>query len=173
MYGLRYTRITLFHVLWLSTVGLCVTVGLVLGLRQSGTMGSIIGGVIGFVVGHFVGCLPDRVSTKMLFRHLKRSSSAELRSIVAADDWKFCHTMALLQLAARGEEVRAELPRILGMLESDSQLPRVYGWDALRIVFPKETEIIGHYDPRESAEECRNKAARLRGLIGSQSFISH
>ena len=165
MHGLQYTRITLFRVLWFATVALFVAVGLVLGLRHLGTLGAIVGGVVGFVVGSLVGSLPSWVSDKLLFRWLQRSSSAELRSVVAADDWKFCHTMALLQLAARGEEVRGELPRILSMLESDSQLRRVYGWDALRIVFPKETRVIEHYNPRESTEACRNKAAGLRAAF--------
>jgi len=149
----------------LAAVAFCVAVGLALGLRYFGPAGLIVGGIIGFLVGHVVGCLPDRVSTKMFFRELERSSNAELRSMVAADDWNFQHTMALLHLAARNEDVHGELPRIIGMLESDSRLTRVYGWDALRIVFNKETEIIGDYNPRESAEECRSKAARLKATL--------
>jgi hypothetical protein len=71
-----------------------------------------------------------------------RCSKEELRAMVAADDWKFGHTMALLRLGALGEEVRQEIPRIVDMLESDSQLIRIYGWDALRIVFTEESSAV-------------------------------
>ena len=73
--------------------------------------------------------------------------------------------MALLNLAARNEEVRNELPRILAMLESESVLTRRFGWDALRIVFDDETRLIGDYNPRASAVDCRRLVADLRGKI--------
>jgi len=93
------------------------------------------------------------------------SSKEELRAIVAADDWKFLHTMALLQLAALGEEVRKEIPRIVAMLESDSKLTRIYGWDALRIVFTEESRIIEDYNPRGSKEECQRKTTILKKAL--------
>ncbi|UCD57956.1 MAG: hypothetical protein JSV16_02250 [Candidatus Hydrogenedentota bacterium] len=165
MYGLQPTRFTLFHILWLAAVAGCVMVGTTVGLRHFGAIGLIAGGVIGFVVGALVGAVPEWVASWMFFREIKRSSNLELRSAVAEDGWNFCHTVALLQLAARGEDVRGELDRILGMLESDSKLTRIYGWDALRIVYPKETKIIADYNPRESAEGCRSKAAKLKATL--------
>ena len=158
---MHYTRLTLFHVLWFTAVVFGVTLGIKLGLRYFGTVGVVSCGVGGFLVGHILGCVPEWAATKMLHRDLERSTNEELRAIVAADDWMFCHTMALLHLAARGEEVRSELPRILLMLESESQLTRLFGWDALRIVFPQETGIIGDYNPEGPAEECRDRVAML------------
>ncbi|MEW6366383.1 MAG: hypothetical protein AB1714_17295 [Acidobacteriota bacterium] len=44
----------------------------------------------------------------------------------------------------------------------DVQLTRVYGWDALRLVYPKETRMMDGYDPRGSTEDCRSRTATLR-----------
>jgi len=38
--------------------------------------------------------------------------------------WNFCQTMAWLHLAARGQNVRTQLPEIVRMLESDQELER-------------------------------------------------
>ncbi|MHC4499980.1 MAG: hypothetical protein ACYS21_12800 [Planctomycetota bacterium] len=165
MYGLRYTRFGIIHVLWLGGVARGAAVRMGLGVHLFGTTGLIAGGVMGLVVGHLAGSLPDWAVTRMLFGEIDSSSNSELRSIVAAEDWNFRHTMALLQLGARGEDVQSELPRIVGMLESDSKLTRIYGWDALRIVYPKETKIIEDHNPRESTERCRSKAAKLKAAL--------
>ncbi|MGA2069963.1 MAG: hypothetical protein ABSG97_01325 [Sedimentisphaerales bacterium] len=142
MNGLQYTRITIFHVLWFVAVVADTALGLWIGFRYFSTTGVIAGGIIGLAIGHIVGCLPDWISTRLFFRHIMRCSKEELRAMVAADDWKFGHTMALLRLGALGEEVRQEIPRIVDMLESDSQLIRIYGWDALRIVFTEESSAV-------------------------------
>lgn len=158
---MQYTRFTLFHALWLAAVGLFVVIGIRVGEQLFGTVGLVAGGIIGFIVGHILGCLPSSIAMKKLYERLDRSTNSELRSMVAADDWKFGHTLALLQLAARGEEVKSELPRILDMLVSESQDTRMFGWDALRLVFPKETEVVEDYDPKESIDRCRTIVARL------------
>jgi hypothetical protein len=76
--------------------------------------------------------------------------------------WNFTQTFALLTLAGRNQDVRSQLPRIIAMLEADEELTRVYGWDALRLVFDKETKLMGEYDPRATTEECRSKVIALR-----------
>jgi len=55
------------------------------------------------------------------------------------------------------------------MLESDDELTRVYGWDALRLVFNKETQIVGEYNPRASSEDCRSKVATLKATMVQSS----
>lgn len=165
MFGYDYHRITFFHILWLVVVTVGATAGVMVGQYYFGTLGAVAGAVIGLLIGHVVVGVLHGESDRRWLRNLERSSNAELWSIVAVDDWKFCHTMALLHLAARDEDVHRELPRIIGMLESDSRLTRAYGWDALRIVFSKETKIIEHYNPRESTEECRRKTAILKTTL--------
>lgn len=165
MNGLRYTRITIFHVLWLVAVAAGTALGLFVGLRYFSTMGLIICGIIGLAVGHVVGCLPDWICTRLFFRHLMKCSKDQLRAMVAAGDWKFDNTMALLRLGALGEDVRQEIPRIVAMLESDSQLTRIFGWDALRIVFTEESRVIEDYNPRGSTEDCRNKTEILKAAL--------
>lgn len=159
---LQPTQITLFVLLWfLMLVGGTVT-GVVCGGQAFGVLGNIVGGVIGLVVGHVVGKLPDVLSTKWLLRKLWRSSDAELWRTVDLGFWNFTQTFALLTLAGRNQDVRTQLPRVIGMLEADDQLTRVYGWDALRLVFDNEANAMGGYDPRASTEACRLKVADLR-----------
>lgn len=136
--------------------------GVVAGVMHFGTIGGIIGAVIGLFVGHVVGNLPYRLETKLLFREIERSSDEELWQIVKLGLWNFYQTMALLKLAARGHDVRGQLPRIIEMLESNEELTRIYGWDALRLVFNEETRAIGDYDPRASTEVCFRKVQVLK-----------
>jgi hypothetical protein len=98
-------------------------------------------------------------------RKLWRSSNEELWRTVNLGFWNFTQTFALLTLAGRNQDVRTQLPRIITMLEADEELTRVYGWDALRLVFDNETKVIGEYDPRASTEVCRSKVAVLRQKI--------
>ncbi|HWQ92536.1 MAG TPA: hypothetical protein VN673_12760 [Clostridia bacterium] len=159
---LQPTRITLFVVLWFMMLVGSTVAGVVCGAQAFGVLGSIIGGVIGLVVGHVLGKLPDVLSTKWLLRKLWRSSDEELWSTVNLGFWNFTQTFALLTLAGRNQDVRTQLPRIIGMLEADDQLTRVYGWDALRLVFDAEANAMGEYDPRASTEACRLRVADLR-----------
>jgi hypothetical protein len=158
------TRFTIYHVLWLILVSGGAVIGWI-GGGYFGVIGSIAGGAIGAVAAHIV-CLAfrDELHRRWL-KQLQQSTNEELRAIIRRDDWSFEHTMALLNLAARDEEVRCELPRILSMLESESTLTRRFGWDALRIVFNEERKLIGPYEPRESAQNCRDRTAALRALV--------
>ena len=165
MSGFQSTRVTLFEVLWFVALAAGGILGVGLGSDLFGRWGAIVGGIIGVVVGHVVGVVPDVLSTKLFFRQLARSSNEELWKIVNEKFWGFCQTMALLQLAARGQNVRTQLPRIVKMLESDGRLERIYGWDALRIVFPEETKIAADYDPRAAPEDCRTKIAKLKASL--------
>ncbi|MEW6366385.1 MAG: hypothetical protein AB1714_17305 [Acidobacteriota bacterium] len=51
------------------------------------------------------------------------------------------------------------------MIESELVLTRVYGWDALRLVYPKETRMMDGYDPRGSTEDCRSRTATLKAAL--------
>ncbi len=165
MGGFQSTQVTLFEVLWLVAVVAGGIAGANLGSELFGTWGAIAGGILGVVLGHVVGVIPDWLSTRLMFRHIARSSDERLWKIVNLGFWNFYQTMALLQLAARGQDVRTQLPRIVKMLESDDELERVYGWDALRIVFPAETRLAADYDPRAATEDCRNKIAKLKATL--------
>ena len=168
MGGFQPTRVTLFEVLWLAALAAGGIAGIALGSHLFGRWGAIAGGIIGVVVGHVVGVVPNWLSTRLFFHHLARSSDEELWKIVHEDFWAFCQTMALLQLAARGRDVRTQLPRIVRMLESDKELERVYGWDALRIVFPEETKMAADYDPRTAPEDCRRRIAKLKATLPTE-----
>ncbi len=165
MGGLQPTQITLFVVAWFVAVVIGGIGGANLGSELLGTGGAIAGGILGVVLGHVVGVIPDWLSTRLMFRHIARSSDEKLWKIVNLGFWNFYQTMALLQLAARGQDVRAQLARIVKLLESDNELERVYGWDALRIVFPAETKLVADYNPRAAPEDCRNRIAKLKATL--------
>lgn len=131
-----------------------------------GTIGGMVGVVIGLFVGHVGGNLPNRLETKLLLREIERSSDEELWQIVKLGSWNFYQTLALLKLAARGHEVRSQLPRIIEMLGSNEELTRIYGWDALRLVFNEETRAIGDDDPRASIEACCRRVQVLKERAG-------
>ena len=70
-----------------------------------------------FARGSTGGTAPEWLSTRLMFRHIMRSSDEKLWQIVNLGFWNFYQTLALLQLAARGQNVRSQLPRIVKMLE--------------------------------------------------------
>ena len=116
MYGYDYHRITVLHLLWLLVVTVGAILGGIVGHRYFSTVGAVAGAVIGLLIAHIIVGVLHGEADRRWFRKLKRSSNEELWSIVGADGWKFCHTMALLHLADRDEDVHRELPRIIGML---------------------------------------------------------
>ena len=164
-FGFRYTRLTVFHVLWFAAVVAGTYAGAMVGRHFFGLAGAVIGAVLGCTVGHIVGCIPDWWAYRSLITEIHRSTNEQLWQIVAKEEWRFDNTLALLQLGARDVDVDGELPRIIGMLESDSKLTRIYGFDALRIVFTDQYHLIPDYDPRGSLDVCREKVAELRAAI--------
>jgi hypothetical protein len=165
MSGLEPTQITIFHLMGLILLILCVSFGIMAGDYCFGTIGKITGGILGLVIGVFVGSLPDHLATRSLFKEVQQSTNDQLRTMVASGHWNFANTLALLHLAARDQEVRMELPRIISMLESDLELTRRYGWDALRLVFTDEYHIIEDYNPRGTTQECRTKIEILKAAL--------
>src|SRR5262245_12541952 len=135
MYPLQPTRLTLFVVLHLVARAFGLVVGASVGFKYFHIVGLVVGAMVGFLVGHILGYLPTWLRTQWMFRSIERSTNAALKDCLKCGEWNFYQTMALLQLAARKEDVQPYLPRIVLMLESEETLTRVYGWDALRIVF--------------------------------------
>jgi hypothetical protein len=155
------TRITVFHVIWLIVVSGVAVVGWVAG-GYFGLTGSVASTVFSAFLAHIACRLFMDTLHRRWCDRLSQMTNEDLRAIVAHENWNFEHTMALLNLSARGEEVRCELPRILAMLESESVLTRRYGWDAVRLVFNDETQRLGDYDPRSSTADCQKRVAALR-----------
>jgi hypothetical protein len=164
MHGFRYARITLFRLLkWLgSAAGLIA--GVAFGFRWFGVVGASFGAVVGFFGGMFLASLPEEFGYHLIMRGIERSSTPELRARLTEGSWNFFHTMALLQLAARGEDVQPDLPRVLGMLESDNVRERLFGQDALRLVYTELVEQSG-YNAEEPTVTCREKISRLRNTL--------
>ena len=161
MIYLQPTRITLFLLLWFIAIFTGGIVGSSVGLDCFGIPGGILGGLAGLFISYAVGARLHRLNQRRFFRKIQRRADDELWRIVHLGIWNFYQTAALLELAGRGHEVRDQLPRIIKMLESDDKETRIYGWDALRLVFNDETRTIGDYDPRSSTADCRAKVAAM------------
>jgi hypothetical protein len=128
-----------------------------------------LAGVAGLVVGFMLGALPfnflERRLTRRLFRNVQATSNEDLWEIVDQGLWNFRYTLALLQLGARGQDVRRELATVLHFLVANNRLFRCYAWDALRLVFFDEAHVIADYNPKASLDDCCKKAARLLSAI--------
>jgi len=164
MRGLHYAGITVFRLLKWVGGGAGLTAGCVLGFKWLGVLGSLIGGTVGFCAGIFLITVPEELGFSMIMRKIERSPITQLRAMIAEGEWNLFHTMALLQLAARGEDVQSDLPRVLAMLESESFRERMFGRDAFRLVYTELAEKTD-YDPNEPAQVCREKIARLRATL--------
>lgn len=123
---------------------------------------------MGLVIGLLVAAVLDHLSYRALVREIRDSSYEQLWEIVAEQRWNFRQTLALLQLSARDVNVEAALPRILNMLESDSRPERIFGWDALRVVFTNFANRVPTFDPRASTAACRYYVAELRALVPAE-----
>lgn len=165
MSGLEYTRITSFHLLFLVGVFIGGILMANIGWKFFGLVGAVLGGLLGAYLGGVLALIPERWAGKAFFKDIEESSTERLWEIVnRQEEWNFYHTMALLHLAGRGEDVQPKLPHILTMLESAEMLERVYGWDALRLVFTEEAKKLEGYAPRATAEECQEKLNHYRSL---------
>jgi hypothetical protein len=157
-----YTRITIIQVIALFFIALGISLGYLVGIRFFGRAGGILCAIVGFFVGQVIARFIEQFVHRSMFKELEKSSNEQLWKIVSMSWWNFYQTIALLQLAKRGQDVRSRLPRIVDMLESNDRLTRIYGWDALRLVFTDLMAQVPGYNPRGSVEECRRSAAELR-----------
>lgn len=163
---MRPTQITLRHLLSLIlTLVVTMVLGLS-GLKHYGAWVGVAGAVVGLLLSIPLSYLliwsPVAFIQWCMVRGIARRSSAELRQSIAEGEWRFFnHTVALVTLASRREDVSVELPRIAKMLASDDVITRLHAWDALRMVFEEEAKRIGDYKPSEPAGVCRQKVSRF------------
>lgn len=160
-------RINLFSVLILAGFFFGFYLGAALGHRFFGHVGAIIGFIVGGPLGLIIGHLPRHFMQESMFREMQKSSNEELRAKIDHPLWSFYNTLALLNLHMRGEDVQSYFPRVLSLLESDDSVTRLFGRDAIALVYTplaKQMHDLG-YDPHASTEECRAKVAQLREKI--------
>jgi hypothetical protein len=171
MTGLRSTKYTVFDLLaWTAFCG-CLSACAYLGKEIYGVPGVLLGGFFGIFVGFIAGLIPYQLETKYIKWKLEQSSIDELWEVANLGIWNFNNTLALVHLAARGQDIYKALPRILLLLKSDSELERIYGWDALKLVFEREANAVEGYNPRSSKENCLCKIKKLEDYIGQNPTI--
>ena len=160
-------RLTLFGLLVFVGFFIGIYCGIAVGLRCFGILGAIAGAVVGGFLGIALGSLPDHLMKERMFKTMQRASNDELKAMLEQKRWAFWQTLALLNLQVRGEDVEPYLQRILGLLESDDGMKRIFGRDALRLVFTDRAKLLDDcgYNPNASAENCRDKIAEFRAKV--------
>jgi hypothetical protein len=141
-----------------------IYLGASLGHRFFGMIGGIICAIVGAISGVIIGTLPGHFLQESMFKEMQKSSNEQLKAKIDHPLWSFYNTLALLNLHLRGEDVQSHLPRVLSLLESEDNVTRLFGRDALMLVFTPLGRQLNDlkYDPRASTEDCREKIAKLR-----------
>ncbi|HNO78412.1 MAG TPA: hypothetical protein PKN33_10165 [Phycisphaerae bacterium] len=139
-----------------------------LGFWLLGRWGAFCGAFFGMLFGGILSALANTWLFCPSMKKFKSMKEEELWSMVKAADWTFEHTLAFRNLAARGEDVSGELPRIVSMLNSDDMRKRVLGWVAFRDVFKEELKLAEGYSPYRSSFTCRAKIKLLTRVIGEK-----
>jgi hypothetical protein len=157
-------RLTVFEVLAICIFFGGIFIGIAICHPYFGIIGRSIGAVIGGISGFIVGLLPRHLMQERMFREMQKSSNEQLKAKIEHPLWSFYNTLALLNLHLRGEDVQSYLPRILSLLESNDNATRLFGRDALMLVFTPVGRQLHDlkYDPHASTEDCRAKVAQLR-----------
>ena len=160
-------RINLFDVLAIFGFFFGIFFGISIGHRLFGTIGGIIGAIFGGLAGFVIGFLPRHFMQESMFREMQKSSNEQLKAKIEHPLWSFYNTLALLNLHLRGEDVQSYLPRVLSLLESNDNVTRLFGRDALMLVFTPLGRQLNDlkYDPHASTEDCRAKVAQLREKV--------
>lgn len=157
-----YAHITIFHIMYIALpfagfflFGSIARVFLEPGL----VLGSI--GITGAVCGFYLALRIDRWAWHDFCDSFKRMSTDELWAIVNNGQWNMMHTMALLNLAVRNQDISAEKKRVLELMGSERWEDRIHAQGTLRMVYTEDALKIDDYDPKEAVAICRMKVARL------------
>lgn len=134
--------------------------GLGAGARLLGPWGAVLGLAVGAGVGLWAGRRGELIGLGEVVKEIMTSSSEQLRASLRSPD---CMTpnFVLLELKSRGEDIRGELPVVVGLLTSEDVPTRGRGWAALNSAYPELVEKVTGYRVTDSADECRRKAAAL------------
>ena len=127
-----------------------------------GLGGGIDGGALRLTLSILVGGLPWFCYWCWRIWRFKRSSTEvkllELaRESVVADWW-------VRELIDQGVPFEQIWPSFLAMLGSDSGKVRRSGWQCTNIWFPRMALQVADFDPRESAEACREIVRRFENV---------
>jgi hypothetical protein len=156
---------TLFDVLPSFGAATAAALGAALGARLIGIGGAAMGAAVGCMLGMIVGSMPYLLSLRLLRRSYNKKSVADLRADLRRPDCFNANTI-LLELKARGEDIRTDLPIVLDLLTADDAMMRPIGWAALTTAYPELAATIPNYRIFDTPENCRKIVAVLRPPAG-------
>jgi hypothetical protein len=156
--------ITLFDLFkMMAALGLAA-VGGSLGWKAAGWMGGILGGGVGLIFGVFLGGLPWKLTVWRTRRELSTKPTDQLLSELR-EHRTLMPNFILLELAARGHDIRAEMPVILDLLGSQEFHRRTRGWAAMCTAFPATAGEMKSYSPAHPVERCRAEVQRIQQAL--------
>ncbi len=161
---------TIFHALFFVAEIYAIALGVKYGCQYGGTLGGLAGAVVGATVGFAAGKLPLLGALCYARRKLAAQSTEQLRAQLR-DGRDLAPNILLLELKHRGVDINPELPFVLDMLVSDSQLRRSCGWNALASAFPKLASEIRDYRVHDPVDESRKKVQPLRDRLPSSEHL--
>lgn len=144
----------------LVAVGTAIFLGIA-GKILLGWPGLLLGLAGGAAAGWFGSPLPRKYFHKRIAKELQELPSHQLRGEMKGENWPVFH-LYYRELYGRGEDLTAELPRILGFLGEEDPDQRRQGWQILESCFPLLAKRIPDFNPDESQEACRSRVASLR-----------
>jgi hypothetical protein len=150
---------TIFDLLQLTGAAGGICVGAACGKHYFGWPGAVPGCIAGFFLGSFLARIPLALSFRVLKRRIKKASNEELKKDLDGKYFLSLHLIA--ELGRRGEPVERFWPYVLSLLGSDSSDRRRFGWQNLRIWFPRMAELIKDFNPNSSTERCREDLRKI------------
>src|SRR5207247_8088906 len=99
-----------------------------------GLPGALAGGLFGGTLGYCAGRLPYIILRARVLCGLAHESTPRLRERLASQ--YYISHLILAELIRRGEDIRTDLPILLGMLRSEFWDERRFGFRSLQIAFP-------------------------------------
>lgn len=126
-----------------------------------GWSGLLLGLAGGAAAGWFGASLPRKYLHQRIARDLAELPVFQLRGEMKGENWPVFH-LYYRELYRRGEDLSAELPRVLEFLEAEDPDQRREGWQILESCFPGLASKIRDFQPDDSQEACRSRVALLR-----------
>jgi hypothetical protein len=154
---------TVFDLMTLVTPIAGAWLGFEVGSRV-GLAGGAAGAIAGLVLGWIVGRVPFILSVRSVQRSFADLTADDLRLLLRRRDCTIVN-LILLELAARGEDIRKELSVVLDLLESDDSSKRGFGWAAMTSAYPDLAARMKGYRPRASATRRRLKVKAFRETL--------
>ncbi len=153
--------LTAFDLLQLLGILAGIATGLSIGHACFGWVGAAVGGVLGLLAGYLVGRLPWLIAWGIFRFRIKSTSTERLRKRLETQ--YFISHLLIAEIVVRGEPAESFWPYVLSLLRSDSSDQRRFGWQNLRIWFPRLAKQAEGFNPEDPVEKRSEQLRKIEG----------